>query len=202
MFKGVGYFASCTAQKIIPKITYTIFSKLPRRISFLSPQQKHTLVPVSSLKTMKINSPQFQSIFTPELNTLIELFEKYNYELRIAGGAVRDLLMGKTPRDLDFATIATPAEMKALFEAESIRMLNKKGEGHGTITCRINDKVLIAAVMMLMKIVCGLLSKSMRMKGMFAAGKFWSDNTEDWCGHRWSTCWSGVHKGLAIGCTP
>lgn len=58
----------------------------------------------------------------------------------MAGGAVRDLLMGLKPSDVDFASTATPTEMKNLFENEGIRMLNKKGEEHGTITCRMNDK--------------------------------------------------------------
>lgn len=48
--------------------------------------------------------------------------------------------MGKIPEDLDFATTATPDQMKAMFEAEGIRMINMKGEQHGTITARINDK--------------------------------------------------------------
>ncbi len=34
---------------------------------------------------------------------------------RIAGGAVRDLLMGKSPADVDFATTATPDQMKDMF---------------------------------------------------------------------------------------
>lgn len=37
----------------------------------------------------KINSNEFNSIFTENLNHLINLFDKYKYELRIAGGAVR-----------------------------------------------------------------------------------------------------------------
>lgn len=48
--------------------------------------------------------------------------------------------MDKIPADLDFATTATPTQMKAMFEAAGIRMLNTKGELHGTITARINDK--------------------------------------------------------------
>lgn len=52
----------------------------------------------------------------------------------------RDLLMGLTPKDLDFATTATPHEMKDMLEKENIRMINVKGEKHGTITPRINDK--------------------------------------------------------------
>ncbi|KIH63363.1 tRNA nucleotidyltransferase/poly(A) polymerase family protein, partial [Ancylostoma duodenale] len=58
----------------------------------------------------------------------------------IAGGAVRDLLMGIRPADVDFATTATPAQMKELFDKEHIRMLHKRGEEHGTITCRMDDK--------------------------------------------------------------
>lgn len=52
----------------------------------------------------------------------------------------RDLLMGKQPKDLDFATVATPDQMREMFTEENIRMINLKGESHGTITARINDK--------------------------------------------------------------
>lgn len=48
--------------------------------------------------------------------------------------------MGLSPKDLDFATTATPQEMKDMFTAENIRMINANGEKHGTITARINDK--------------------------------------------------------------
>lgn len=48
--------------------------------------------------------------------------------------------MNKKPKDLDFATNATPDEMKTMFETEGIRMINNKGEKHGTITPRINNK--------------------------------------------------------------
>ena len=95
----------------------------------------------AKLQTSKLDTPEFQALFTPELKELISLFKKHNYELRIAGGAVRDLLMGKQSNDIDFATTATPDEMKEMFELEGIRMINARGEGHGTITARINDKV-------------------------------------------------------------
>ena len=94
-----------------------------------------------NLLTMKLDTPQFQAIFTPELHALVDLFKKYGYEIRIAGGAVRDLLADKIPDDIDFATTATPSQMKEMFTAEEIRMLNNNGEAHGTITARINDKV-------------------------------------------------------------
>lgn len=88
----------------------------------------------------KLNSPEFNSLFTDELNTLATIFSKYGHEIRIAGGAVRDLLMEIQPKDLDFATTATPQQMKDMFNNENIRMINTKGEKHGTITARINDK--------------------------------------------------------------
>ena len=43
-------------------------------------------------------------------------------------------------QDLDFATTATPDEMKSLFSSAGVRMINELGEKHGTITARINDK--------------------------------------------------------------
>lgn len=49
-------------------------------------------------------------------------------------------MMGQNPHDFDFATTATPEEMKTIFSTEGIRMLNLGGEKHGTITARINDK--------------------------------------------------------------
>uniref|UniRef100_A0A2C9JVM8 Poly A polymerase head domain-containing protein n=2 Tax=Biomphalaria glabrata TaxID=6526 RepID=A0A2C9JVM8_BIOGL len=109
------------------------------RASSVTRTSKHLYLK-PNLIIMKLDSPEFHSIFTPELNCLKDLFKKYNYELRIAGGAVRDLLDGKVPVDLDFATTATPAEMKEMFTKENIRMLNMNGEAHGTITARVNDK--------------------------------------------------------------
>ncbi|KAK7103102.1 hypothetical protein V1264_018065 [Littorina saxatilis] len=89
---------------------------------------------------MKLDTPEFHQLFTPELTQLKSLFDKHGFELRIAGGAVRDLLMSKLPHDIDFATTATPAQMKKMFDEEEIRMINNKGEKHGTITARLNDK--------------------------------------------------------------
>lgn len=95
---------------------------------------------------MSLQSPILDNLMTPEMKKLCDLFEKYNYDLRIAGGAVRDVLMNKTPHDIDFATTATPSQMKDMFTKEGIRMINMNGEKHGTITARIDDKVCIFLV--------------------------------------------------------
>ncbi|EDW25127.1 GL23016 [Drosophila persimilis] len=88
----------------------------------------------------KVDTPEFHGIFTPEVDSLLSLFKKYDYEIRIAGGAVRDIIMGIKPKDIDFATTATPDQMKDMFTKENVRMINSKGEKHGTITPRINGK--------------------------------------------------------------
>nr|XP_046240699.1 CCA tRNA nucleotidyltransferase 1, mitochondrial [Scatophagus argus] len=93
-----------------------------------------------SLFTMQLKTCEFQSLFSDGLNGLAELFEKHQHELRIAGGAVRDLLSGKRPEDVDFATTATPEEMKQMFQSAGIRMINNKGEKHGTITARLHNE--------------------------------------------------------------
>lgn len=89
---------------------------------------------------MQLKTSEFQCLFTQGLNGLAEIFEKNNFELRIAGGAVRDLLSGKRPEDVDFATTATPDEMKRMFQTAGIRMINNKGEKHGTITARLHNE--------------------------------------------------------------
>ncbi|KAL1137643.1 hypothetical protein AAG570_009339 [Ranatra chinensis] len=87
---------------------------------------------------MKVETPEFKSVLTPQLRELLSIFKKHNYEIRIAGGAVRDILLNITPKDVDFATTATPDQMKSMFTSEGVRMINTKGEKHGTITARID----------------------------------------------------------------
>lgn len=89
---------------------------------------------------MRLKTSEFQSLFNDGLNELAELFEKHRHELRIAGGAVRDLLSGRRPEDVDFATTATPEDMKRMFHSAGIRMINNKGEQHGTITARLHNE--------------------------------------------------------------
>lgn len=89
---------------------------------------------------MQLKTNEFRSLFSDGLSGLAELFEKNQFELRIAGGAVRDLLSGKRPEDVDFATTATPEEMKDMFQSAGIRMINNKGEVHGTITARLHNE--------------------------------------------------------------
>ena len=84
--------------------------------------------------------PAFQRLLSPELKSLVSYFDKHGHEIRIAGGAVRDLMAGKdsgSVADVDLATTATPQEMLTMFEQEQVRTINEQGIKHGTVTARI-----------------------------------------------------------------
>jgi len=95
------------------------------------------------IKKIDTDDPIFRGLFTPELVKLKEVAERNDMSIRIAGGAVRDLLMGVVPHDIDLATTTHPEKMKEIFTNEQIRILEygTRAEGHGTISVRINDKV-------------------------------------------------------------
>lgn len=69
--------------------------------------------------------------------SLIRLFEAFwiyeKKELYLVGGCVRDLLLGKTPKDYDLTTSATPEEVKEICEAMHIKTFDS-GIKHGTLT--------------------------------------------------------------------
>ncbi|KAB7507706.1 CCA tRNA nucleotidyltransferase 1, mitochondrial [Armadillidium nasatum] len=104
---------------------------------------------------MRISAEKMKFVLRPSVQTLQNIFAKYNYEIRVAGGAVRDLLMDRIPTDLDFATTATPNEMKKMFTTEEIRMININGEKHGTITARIEEDNFECSTLRVDKIIDG-----------------------------------------------
>lgn len=115
---------------------YNLYQKFSQ--NFLKKNINNTSI--RYLHKMKLSTPLFQTLLTPEVKELANVFHRYGYELRIAGGAVRDLLMNKQPLDIDFASTATPQQMKEMFTTENIRMISAKGESHGTISVRLNNK--------------------------------------------------------------
>ncbi len=46
---------------------------------------------------------------------VVETLQQGGYEAYVVGGAVRDLLLGRSPKDFDVATNATPEQVKSLF---------------------------------------------------------------------------------------
>ena len=78
-------------------------------------------------------------IITPAIKKLDKIFKANDYEVRIVGGAVRDIALGKEPKDIDFATDATPDEMMNMLDKAKVKTV-PTGIEHGTITAVIDDE--------------------------------------------------------------
>ena len=111
--------------KQVPVISRRIFKTLYRNMS--------------SHAVDKLDSPEFKSILTPELYTVVAPFEQQGYDVRIVGGAVRDILLGIEPKDVDIGTNATPAEMIELLKEKKIHYI-ETGLQHGTLTVHVNKR--------------------------------------------------------------
>ena len=61
-------------------------------------------------QSLKLNVPK-------DVKDLHKLFKKNKRELYIVGGAVRDALLGKKPKDFDLATDAKPEEVIKIFSS-------------------------------------------------------------------------------------
>ena len=96
------------------------------------------------LKIYQLNSHLFKKILTDELLHLSRIFECNKFMLRIAGGAVRDLLLDIEPYDIDLATDALPDQMIEMFKRENVRIINLKGIKHGTVPVRLNEVGFLA----------------------------------------------------------
>lgn len=86
-----------------------------------------------------IEDKKHKDIITKDIKFLGNLFKKHGHELRLVGGAVRDVVLGKQPKDIDFATDATPDEMTKFLEKSKIKVV-PTGVEHGTITAVYNNE--------------------------------------------------------------
>lgn len=76
---------------------------------------------------------------TPALKKLDNIFTRGGHEVRIVGGAVRDILLSKEPKDIDLASDATPVEMQKMLDSAGVKHI-PTGIEHGTITAVINGE--------------------------------------------------------------
>lgn len=90
-------------------------------------------------KKVKLNSPEFKKLLTPGLKKLDALYKENDKDLRIVGGAVRDIIIGKEPKDIDLASDATPYESLRMLERAGIRVI-ETGIEHGTITAVVDGE--------------------------------------------------------------
>jgi tRNA nucleotidyltransferase/poly(A) polymerase len=78
-------------------------------------------------------------MFTSDLKILREQFVAEGFDIRAAGGAVRDFLLKISPHDIDFCTNANPDEQKAVYDKYGVHYF-ETGIKHGTITVSLNHQ--------------------------------------------------------------
>lgn len=83
---------------------------------------------------LKLNVPQ-------DIIDLYNLFQKNGKELYIVGGAVRDALLGKKPKDFDLATNAFPEEVVKIVQGAGYSTIGEVGQQFGVVIVQIpSDK--------------------------------------------------------------
>ena len=69
----------------------------------------------------------------PYVSEILRLIESSGHKAYVAGGAVRDIVLGNTPHDYDIATSAKPDETVSIFEKAGINYYDNAAK-HGTVT--------------------------------------------------------------------
>lgn len=67
-----------------------------------------------------------------------KIFKKNGYKLYVVGGAVRDAILGKTPKDFDLATDAVPDEVEKMMQDAGFKTL-PTGKAFGVINVFTNQ---------------------------------------------------------------
>jgi len=57
---------------------------------------------------------------------IIAALQKAGFESYVVGGAIRDLLLGRYPKDFDISTAASPEEVRKVFGRRSVRIIGKR----------------------------------------------------------------------------
>ena len=68
----------------------------------------------------------FDSQISRGAHAVVSALQRAGYETYIVGGAIRDLLLNKRPKDFDISTSATPEEAREVFGRRSARIIGKR----------------------------------------------------------------------------
>lgn len=71
-----------------------------------------------------------------EVLSILEKIENAGYEAYIVGGCVRDILLGREPKDWDICTSAEPEQVVNIFGDQNVYLTGLK---HGTVTVKPKD---------------------------------------------------------------
>ena len=94
---------------------------------------------INEVVTLQEETLSIKNVLSPGIIQLDKVFKSSNYEMRIVGGAVRDLALKKAPKDIDLATDATPQQMQKMLDKAMIKHI-PTGIEHGTLTAIIDGE--------------------------------------------------------------
>ena len=62
----------------------------------------------------------------PYITDIIARLQEAGYETYVVGGAIRDLMLGREPKDYDISTSATPEQVKDVFGRRRARIIGRR----------------------------------------------------------------------------
>ncbi len=80
----------------------------------------------------QVDLATLDKLIDPSTRQILKILHDHHVPTRIVGGAVRDLLLGKSPRDIDLVVDADPSEILFLLELYGIES-EVSGISHGTV---------------------------------------------------------------------
>lgn len=83
-----------------------------------------------------MNAENRQFFLPPIINRILTLLTEQGFAAYVVGGAVRDLLLGKTPGDFDVATSARPEQVISLLESAGFTIIGELGQNFGVVVVR------------------------------------------------------------------
>lgn len=97
--------------------------------------------PAGSLSAVQQRAVQSLLLIAPVVDELGSRFASAGHEIALVGGPVRDILLGRGSKDLDFATSARPEVVERLLAGWADHVWDI-GKAFGTIGCRKGEWVL------------------------------------------------------------
>jgi poly(A) polymerase len=81
----------------------------------MTPDRAHTLSDTPTVILPRAEHPISRQQIDPETLKVLYRLHRSGFKAYLVGGGVRDLLLGRAPKDFDVGTDATPAQVKKLF---------------------------------------------------------------------------------------
>ena len=81
-------------------------------------------------------------LLPPIINRILTLLTEQGFAAYVVGGAVRDLLLGKTPGDFDVATSARPESVISILEPAGFTVVGELGQNFGVVVVHRDSQMV------------------------------------------------------------